>query len=251
MAANDTLFREGGLLPVAHFDLVQTESSTQGPRTQIGQIAWMRDGFGKMRLFTYRKNVSGSAFAAGELTSRLREVESNQTGTTTTGATGTWNAADDHIGALFIVHDDTGGAGGAPEGEATVVASNTATVVTFEGDLPLSVALASGDDVTLYSPNVIDAADGDFHFTVCGVAMAAVADNGFGWFQFQGVHPRVQHKSTDAVTAGNPVVADTAAVGAHGTDVANLWVGYQMATHGSDALQIQSPVLMSLLPVYM
>ena len=149
------------------------------------------------------------------------------------------------------MHDDTGGAGGAPEGEATVVASNTATVVTFEGDLPLSVALASGDDVTLYSPNVIDAADGDFHFTVCGVAMAAVADNGFGWFQFQGVHPRVQHKSTDAVTAGNPVVADTAAVGAHGTDVANLWVGYQMATHGSDALQIQSPVLMSLLPVYM
>ena len=252
MAANDVLFREAGILPAAHFDLSQIESSTQGPRTDIGQIAWMRDKFGRIRLFTYRKNISGSAFAAGELASRLREVETNVTAaSSTTSATGTWSAADDHIGSLFLVHDDAGGGGAAPEGEATIVASNTATVATFEVDLPLSTALAVNDDVTLFAPGVIDAADGDFNFVVCGVAMGAPADDGFGWFQFHGVHPRVQHKSTDAVTAGAPVVADAAAVGAAGADVANLWVGYQMATHGGDALQIKSAVVMSLLPVYM
>ena len=251
MAANDVLFREGGLLPIGHYDVAQVETSAQGPRTDIGQIGWMRDKFGRLRLFTYRRNVSGSAFAAGDLVSRLREVETNQTGTATTSVTGTLNAADDHIDALVIVHDDAGGAGAAPEGEASVVETNTATVATFYTDLPLSVALAANDDVTFFSPAVIDAADGDFNFVVCGVSMGAAADNGYGWFQFQGVHPRVQHKTTDAVTAGNPVVADTAAVGAHGSDAANLWVGYQMATHGGDALQIKSPVIMSLLPVYM
>lgn len=249
MAANDTLFREAGILPAAHFDLLQADINQ---RTEIGQIAWSRDGFGRLRMFTYRKNVSGSAMAASELASRLREVETNQTGTAATSSTGTWVAADDHIGALFIVHDDAGGAGAAPEGEATIVASNTATVVTFESSLPLSTALAANDDVTLFSPKVIDAADGDFCFVVCGVVMAtSVADDYYGWFQFQGVHPRVLHKTTDAGTAGNPVVADAAAVAAFGTDAANLWVGYQMATHGGDALQIKSPVLMSLLACYM
>ena len=249
MAANDLIFREAGILPVIHTDLLTADAATR-PRNAEGQISWMRDGFGNMRLFTYRKNVSGSAFALGELASRNREVETNQTGTVTTSVTGS-TTADNHIWALAIVHDDAGGAGAAPEGEASVVASNTATVWTLETDLPFSVALASGDDITFISPKVIDAADGDFNFVVCGVAMSAAADDEWGWFQFQGVHPRVQHKTTDAVTAGNPVVADTAAVGAHGTDVANLWVGYQLATHGGDAVQIKSPVLMSLLPAYM
>jgi hypothetical protein len=249
MAANDFLFREAGILPVAHLDLIQVESSTQGPRTELGSVAWFRDKFGYLRMATYRKNISGSAFAASDLVSRKRETETNQTGTATTSLTGAFTA-NDYVDGIIIIHDDAGAAGGAPEGEATVVASNTATVATFHTDLPLSVALAANDDATMISLHVIDAADGDLNITVCGVAMGAAADGGFGWFQFQGFHPRVQHKTTDAVTAGNPVVADAAAVGAHGTDVANLWVGYQVTTHGGDALQIKSPVVMSLLPVY-
>lgn len=252
MAANDTLFTLMGAVGKGHGDLLQSHDERErGSVADEGQIAWSADKFGRLRLFTFRKNISGSAFAIGDLVSRSREVESNQTGTATTSATGSFSGADEHIGSLLIVHDDAGGAGGAPEGEATVVASNTATVVTFEGALPLSTALAANDDLTLISPKVIDAADGDFNFVVCGVAMSATPDDDWGWFQFQGLHPRVQHKTTDAVTAGNPVVADAAAVGAHGSDVANLWVGYQIATQGGDAVQIKSPVLLSLLPTYL
>ena len=249
MAANDVLFSLKGVIGALSTDIETNDDDTRRRHAE-GDIAWLRDGYSQLRLFTYRKNISGSAFAAGDLVSRSREVETNQTGTATTSSTGTWSGADEHIGSVFIVHDDAGGAGGAPEGEATLVRSNTATVVTFEPNLPLSVALAANDDVTLISPKCIDAADGDFNFVVCGISMSAIPDDDWGWIHFQGLHPRAQHKSTDAVTAGNPVVADAAAVGAHGSDVANLWVGYQVATHGGDALQIKSPVVLSLLPVF-
>src|SRR3990172_58653 len=153
MAANDTIFREHGLLPWLHTDLRVSDAST-AQKNPEGAIAWMRDGFSNLRLFTYRKNVSGSAFALGDLVSRFDEDEANQTGTTTTSVTGS-TTADDHIGALAIVYDDAGAAGGAPEGEASVVASNTATVWTFETDLPLSTAVAANDDVYFISPKVI------------------------------------------------------------------------------------------------
>ena len=248
MAANDVLFNIAGILPVGHNDVTLNDPALR-PRTDEGQIGWQRDGFSALRLYTYRKNVKGSAVAKGDLVSRKLEIETNQTGTATTSVTGSFTA-NDLDGAVVIVHDDAGGAGGAPEGEASVVSSNTATVATLETDLPLSVALAANDDVTFLSPKIIASADGDYHFVVCGVAMSAAADDEWGWYQFHGVHPRVQHKTTDAVTAGNPVVSDVSAVGAHGSDVANLWVGYQIATHGGDALQIKSPVMLALLPVY-
>jgi hypothetical protein len=261
MAALDVIFREGGIMPVAHSDLIQvyTNANYKHANADKGEIAWMRDKFGHLRCYTFRQNVSGSAFAAGDLTSRKLEVETNQTGTATTTVVGSFTA-DEHIGALAIVHDDAGAAGAAPEGEASIVASNSATVATLETDLPWSVALASGDDVTLISPNLIDSAANDPNFVVCGVAMGAPADDGWGWFQFQGVHPAAAHTAAAAISgsalkAGAAAVAvfgDATAVvgGTAGTGIGYV-VGYQLAIHGSDVVTTKSPVIMSLLPAYM
>ena len=257
MAALDVLFREGGLLPIGHSDLLQTDVDTRR-RGDEGQIAWARDRFGAFRLFTYRKNVSGSAFALGDLTSRKFEVETNQTGAATGTVVGTF-VADDFVNALAIVHDDTGGAGAAPEGEASIVAGNTATIQTLETDLPWSVALASGDDVTFLSPKVIDSIADDPAFVVCGIAMAAAADDEWSWFQFQGVHPAANHAassfiSNSALKSGTKVVAlygDATAVvgGTAGTGIGYV-IGYQIAIHTSDVVTLKSPVMMALLPTY-
>lgn len=258
MSAGDVLFREAGIMPVAHYDVLQVETSTQGPRTDIGQVGWMRDKFGALRMYTYRKNISGSAFAAGDLVSRKREVETNQTGTATTTVVGAFTA-DEHVGALAVVHDDAGGAGAAPEGEASIVASNTATVATLETDLPWSAALAANDDVTFLSPHVIDAAANDIAFVVCGIAMGAAADDGFGWFQFQGLHPAARHAAS-AFIAGSALKAGTAVVEVYGDATAVVGgtagtgiyyvIGAQFAIHGADVVTTKSPVIMGLLPMY-
>lgn len=261
MAQGDVLFREAGVLPVAHFDLTQVETSGQGPRTDVGHIAWVRDKFGAMRLFTYRKNVSNATMAAGDLTSRLFEVESNITAGSTTSATGTWNAANDHIGSLFIVHDfDSGTPGAAPEGEASIVASNTATVVTLESSIPLSAVIGNTDDVSLVAPSVIASVANDPNFVVCGVSMGASPDNGFGWHQFQGIHPAAKHAATamirgDGLKAGTGVLeafgTATAVVGGTAGTAVSAIVGYQVAIHEVDNVPTKSPVMMCLLPAYM
>mgnify|MGYP001591573324 CR=1 FL=1 len=258
MAALDVLFREHGIMGVGHTDLLQTAPADR-PRNSEGMIGWMRDGFGGLRLYTYRKNISGSAMAKGDLVSRRFEVETNQTGTVATSITGS-TTADDHIGSLAIVHDDAGGAGAAPEGEASIVASNTATVWTLEGDLPFSAALASGDDITFVGPKVVDAAANDPNYVVCGIAMSTPADDEWGWFQFQGLHPAAAHTAV-ACVAGSALKAGAAALavygdatavvgGTAGTGIAYV-VAVQVAIHGSDVVTTKSPVVMQLLGSYL
>ena len=260
MAQGDVLYREAGIgIPVAYTDLLQVFTDSARLPVDEGHVAWLRDKFGGLRLFTFRQNVKGTAFAAGDLASRNFEVETNITAGSTTSATGTWSGADDHIGALFIVHDDAGGSGAAPEGEASVVTANTATVVTLDSNLPMSVALAVNDDVTLLSPKVIASAANDSSFVVCGVAMGAVADNGYGWFQFQGVHPAAKHAASTFISgsglkSGTAVVAlfgdSTAVVGGTAGTASGALIGQQIAIHTSDEVSTKSPVLMQLLTAY-
>ncbi len=254
MAQGDVLFSEQGILPVAHTDVREVYANADRARARADEasIGWLRDKFGALRLFTFRQNISGSAMAAGDLTSRKVVDASNQTGTATTTVVGTFTA-DELNDAVAIVYDDAGAAGAAPEGEASIIQSNTATTATLYTELPWSAALASGDDVLIITKKAVDAADGDYNHLALGIAMGAIADDGWGWLQFQGVHSAASHKSNTAVTKGDPVVADAATVGPHGSDAANLWVGYQLSTHGSDVATTgdKSPVIMSLLPVYM
>lgn len=213
-----------------------------------GTIHFMVDAFG-YRILQYVRNRSGSAFAMGELLSKPANVAvSNQTGTVTTSATTTGLTADDHNGKLAYVLDDTGAAGAAPEGETTIVASNSATIITFERDMPLSVALASGDDLTLISNwQAEDAADGDIAVDVLGVVVGrdGFANGNYGWVQKEGFCPGVDTTGA-AITAGNPVVADVAQIGAFGTDGQELWVGVALATGSSDQAAAILPVNLRL-----
>lgn len=257
MAQGDVIFGLHGIMPVANTDVLQTW--TDGKQTAVtGEIGWQRDGFSSLRLFTFRKNESTATIAKGDLMSRKLLVITNVDSGATTSVTDSTTFGTDGLyakqggmGALLYVHDDAGAAGAAPEGEVTLITSvnSTGATATFETDLPLSAALAVNDDVTVLSPHVIDAADGDYNYVVCGVAMAAAADEEWSWYQFQGLHPAVLHKNS-GVTAGDPVVADVAQVGPYGSDVANLWVGYQVGTFSSDNVLLKSAVVMSLLPVY-
>lgn len=251
MAQGDVIWApQGSALPLAGGDPIQTYQNGKqiaGP----GDLGWSRDAFGKLRMYQMRRNLSGSAMAAGELASKKRLIVTNlDSGTTLTAVkAATFGTSPLYVGAHVVVHDDAGGAGAAPEGESTIVASHDAATLTFDTGLPLSAALALNDDITVLSLHVVDSADGDFAQFVAGVVMAAPGDGEWGWFQLAGVHPRVIHTAA-AVAAGEPVVADAAKVGAFGTDAATLWVGYQVATHAADVVSTKSAVNMSLFPAF-
>lgn len=250
MATGDATLRLEGIVALASTDILSIDPQAQ-PRNAIGQIAWTRDKFGALRLFTYRRNISGSAFAAGEVASLKKVAVTNlDSGSTTTGTKAATFAVDELDDARVIVLDNADAAGGAPEGETSIIKSATVNTFTVYDELPFSVALAVNDDLSIISRHAIDAADGDFNHVVLGAAMAAVGDNEFGWFQMTGFHPRVAHKATSALVLGDPVVADAAAVGPWGTDAAPLWVGYCPGTYANDVASDRGPIVFSLFPTY-
>jgi hypothetical protein len=250
MAQGDAVLRLEGIVALASTDIVSKDPVGQ-PRNALGQLAWCRDRFGALRLFNYRRNISGSAFAVGDLASKKKYIVTNlDSGTTLTATKAATFTADEMDDAAVIVQDKNSSAGAAPEGEVTVARSGTAATLTFYDELPLSTALLVNDDLAVFTRHAIDAADGDFNHVVVGVAMAAAADDEYCWFQMQGLHPRVAHKATDALVLGDPVVADAAAVGAWGADTARLWVGWCPATYANDVVGNKGPVVMSLFPAY-
>jgi len=135
----------------------------------------------------------------------------------------------------------------APEGEMSGAASNTTTVITLEDDLPFTVALASGDDVTAISTwGVEDSADGDLAVTCQGIVMGAqgVAADNYGWYLMEGV---VKALSTaETITTFNPVVAAANTVDEFASDGQELWVGTALATYTSDNVATTLPVRMNL-----
>jgi hypothetical protein len=257
MANGDVILRERGVHPLYRADLqtiYSSNSNVTAPPVPRGMLGFIYDAFG-YRVFSFRQNVSGSAFAAGELASRggagtLNVVSNIDSGSTSTIVEASvWGASPKNVGAIVIVHDNNDAAGGAPEGEYSIVASHTTATLTLDAALPLSVAAAANDDVTLIGLNVVDSQDGDFNVFVCGVSMTAVGDQDFAWFQCNGLHPKVKH-SAATCTAGDPVVAGAACVAAFGSDAAPLWVGFQPATHTSDVVSTNSPVVMTLLATH-
>lgn len=219
------------------------------PQASPGTIVFAHDRFGFMIMkYCYFVN----AMAVGELASRYGGVNgttvvTNQTGTTTTSVTTTGLTANAHKGAIVYVHDDTGGAGAAPEGEVSVAASNTTTVVTLESDLPLSAALASGDDVTLISTYAVeDSADGDLSITVQGIVLGAngVSASQYGWLLMEGF--RKAKATTNAITTFNPVVAGANLIDAFGSDGQELWVGTSLGTYATDNVATTLPVRLNL-----
>ena len=154
--------------------------------------------------------------------------------------------ANRHNGMISYVLDTAAVAGAAPEGESSIVASNTATVVTLEPDYAYSVALAVNDDIELMSTyQVEDAADGDEAWTVAGIVMGidGISDGNYGWIHVEGVTPC---QSAASAVEGDPIVADAAQVGPFGSDGHELWIGTSLVALSTDEALKQIPAQLKL-----
>ena len=215
-----------------------------GPTARPGTLRILVDAYG-YRILQYVKNVSDSAYVMGDLVTKVANTSvANITAGSVRQATTTGLTANDHDGRLCYVLDNDDTAGAAPEGQTSVVKNNSTTIIDMEFDMPFSVALAANDDLTLISNwQSADAADGNLVVNVLGVVVgnAGFADNQFGWVQKEGYCPYVRALS-GAITAGDPVVADTARIGAFGTDGQELWVGVALGTVSADQVDDRAVV---------
>jgi hypothetical protein len=237
----------GNLIPLTGASL---EANDASPGYRKGGITIVNDDYG-IRIFQYNRNQSGSAQGQGELAKKVADVTvANVTSGSTTGFVKASSlTADIHVGRILYVDDNDDSAGAAPEGESAPIVSNTAGAAVTDSDYPFSAALAANDDVRSFTPgwHVTDAADGDLAKECAGVVVAAsgISDSYYGWYQNYGFNPAVKFEA-GAVTSNNPVVAAAASVGAHGSDTAELWVGFAKGTVAADQVRTLSPAFLLL-----
>jgi hypothetical protein len=233
----DLFMNLGALFQVGQADLRADDVSPKGFKP--GAISMMCDSFG-FRIFRYGRIIQAGGMAKGELASRAADVTGTVTaaagesnGTTSLSDTANFTA-DNESGKICHITDNNDSAGAAPEGEVSVVNTNSVNTLTLDSKYPFSTAVAVNDtyrDVSVWLGN--DSADADLAINVFGVIMAARTTRYYGWHQMYGLNPGVLY-TTSAVTAGNPVVADVAAVGPHGCDTEQLWVGFSPGTIAGD-----------------
>jgi len=182
-----------------------------------GQYAFTWDMLYQYRIFKLVKNLSGATLAAGDLVSCVNAASiGTVTAGTTTSITSSSMTANDLEYQMLICADDAGAAGAAPEGEAALCIGNTTTEVHIHPNYAFTAAIAATDSVyVVYINGVEDAAGSDErgfgHGTsgVMGVAMSAAPDNYWFWICQRGW---VRAKNTDALAAGQQVVAGSALI---------------------------------------
>lgn len=160
----------------------------------------------------YGKATQSGGVTRGELTKFKANVSiDNITSGTTTTIVTTGLTANAHDGDILVCFDDNGGAGAAPEGEASPIVSNTTTTVYLDPNNPFSAAPAANDDfrVVSFSKN-IDSAAGDEIADLFGIAGATITENYWGWFCFDGVCPYALVRASTALTASKALIAHTA-----------------------------------------
>lgn len=233
-SSSELFYKLGHLSGLSNSDL-HSDNARGAQTARPGTIAWVVDAYGP-RIVRYVKNMIGSTNVMGELmayesdTANVRSfaVTASSAGTTTSIVT-TGLTANDHVDKLAFCVDDAGAAGAAPEGETSVVASNSATQINLQADYAYSAATATNDTFDLVSTyHANDAADGDEAWTCHGIVLGrdGIQDNQFGWVHMQGSVPcTVTGAATATITEGDPIVAAAAGVGDFGSDGQELWVG--------------------------
>lgn len=226
----------GALHSVGTGDLNADDVSPKG--FMPGAISIMVDDFG-FKMFRYgRDSVAASK---GGLVGRKAAVTGTVTAAagetnTTTHVFDTANfTAHAEQGAMFVVVDDAGAGGAAPEGEVSIIDDNTVDMLSLDRRYPITAACAAGDtyyDLSIWTGKA--SADGDFAINTFGIAMADRTALYYGWLQFYGRNPGTLYLAANAVTAGDPVVADAACVGPYGMDAEHLWVGHCPVTVAAD-----------------
>lgn len=250
-------FSFSNLVAVGHGDL--DADSTKAKDFYPGGIFFANSPFGP-RLIQYIQNRSTSAVVQGALVSSLGDND-GKTQITTSGAaavntttkmTTSGLTASAHVGGLaHVVNSVATGTGLPPEGETSVVVSNTATVVMVDANLPFSATITSGDTVDLRGMyNAEAAAAGDLAYVVLGVVIGrnGIAAGNYGWVQKQGLCPNALIKASTALTQNDALIADTGRLGpaAGGSSAANLQVGTAAHVMNNDSTPDKSLVLLTL-----
>ena len=208
-----------------------------------GQIALAVDRFGE-KIFKYVRNLSGSAFAQGDLVRRVAIVNvANITSGTTTSATlvggftlgsvyvtAGKHAQGKHVGMMMYVVDNDDSAGAAPENEVSIIDENTADVAYVDPDYPFTAALAANDDLRIKSPgwHAEDSVAADLAQNVLGVVVGpnGISDGNYGWVQQHGLCPIVNGTNTTSFVADGGVIAGAAKIDIDANSGLELVIGY-------------------------
>jgi hypothetical protein len=230
-------------------DDLNNDSTTAKDRP--GRYAYLVDSFGA-KVYMYARNTRGSAFAQGNLASRLADVAiTNITAGSTTSATKAsgWTA-NKHIGEILYVQDNDDTTGAAPEGEASIIGTNSASVVNVDPSYPFSVALAANDDLDTISPgwHLIAGAASDKAQEVKGVVVSknGIADLSYGYVCCYGICPVTTLKASTAFTDRAAIIADTAAIAPDANGGWELVIGYKVGTVSSDIVGTVSPAFITV-----
>jgi hypothetical protein len=230
----------GYLMPLAGMDV---EYSSPSPSAWMpGQIGFLLDRYGERYLMAIQ-NRSGSTMAQGSLVSSVGDTTGltayTATGGTLTSVIGAATlTANKHVGAMIIIKDDAGAAGAAPEGEDSIVESNSTTTLKVINALPFSVAPANGDTTEIFGTwNCEAAAAGDYSGVVKGVVIpeSGIPDTYFGIVQLFGICRKVNVLLNAVLAPGSMLIAAAASVTVTGAASGHrLHVGQSIGTVSTD-----------------
>lgn len=254
----------GMLTGIGHADL----NGDYNPRVALdefrpGQIALATDKFGE-KIFKYVRNLSGSAFAQGDLVRRVAVVSvTDITSGTTTSATlvagftlGTVyvlagkHQGGKHVGMMLYCVDNNDSAGAAPENEVSIIENNTADVANVDPDYAFSAALAVNDDLRILSPgwHAEDAVAADLAQNTLGIVVGpnGFSDGNYGWVQQHGLCPIANSKNSVTFVAGGAVIAGAAVIDIDAAGGLELAIGYTPFAMTSDSARDKLPCFLTL-----
>jgi len=203
-----------GFLNLRHITgLTGTDLELNSPSAKgfaAGQPMWMYDSYG-LRMFTLVQNRSSGAvsFTRGMVTARCGgntgiSIVTASTGTVTQIAHASAAlVTNQFVGSICYLASTGSTAVATPEGESSIVVSNTSSAVNMDPTYPFSTTPGAGLLAQLISTyNVEAASTGDLNNVVMG---AVIAQNGFttGNFGFVQSYGPCQRVSKDVATSNS------------------------------------------------
>lgn len=241
-------------------DFTEVAAARRG-KTRPGQIYILTDDFGE-KIVRFVRNLSGSAFAQGDLVRRVAVVSVNNiTSGTTTSATlaagftvGSYTGGK-HVGMMLYVVDNDDSAGAAPENEVSIIVSNTTSVGNVDPDLAYTAALAANDDLRIKSPgwHAEDSVAADLAVDVIGVIIpsAGITDGNYGFAQIYGNCVIAANLTGETIAANEGLIAAAKSVAADADAGAELIVGYSPFAMTSDSARDKLPIFLKLFSPYL
>lgn len=203
----------GYLTPVGKSDLNQeyVDAPARG-----GSYGIFIDAFGP-KIFRLFQNVDDASFIQGQLLTRNGDNEGRTVATASTGTTTSFTvtglttfAISEHVGAWLYVRDNNNVAGGAPEGEISIVTSNTTARIGVDSSRPFTTALAASDILDIVGNWNVELSTNDDQAMACFGFVAAengITTGRWGFAQTWGLVPFAFYGSATVSTANEPLVA--------------------------------------------